>query len=126
VTERGERLWASLGLLMLIVSAVPEKAIVSALELVLPFVVGAFWVRTARSVPDAVLRGAAVGLFAAIVIAIGTYLAIRRVQHDDVAPLALYVVVPFLLIAGPVFGAGCTGVALVVRSLLRRGRDAPF
>lgn len=116
----------AIGLLILVVSPKPEKAIVAALEIVVPFVIGAPWVYRARTPTDAVARGAVVGALAGAVFIVSMYLAVRSVQHDDVAPLALFVLVPFVLAFAPAFGIACTGVALGVRWLIRGGRQTPF
>jgi len=116
----------AIGVLILVIAAKPEKAIVAALEIVVPFVMGAPWVYRARTPTDAVARGALVGAFAGAVFLVSTYFALRSVQHDDVAPLAMYALVPLMLVFAPAFGIACTCLALAVRWLIRDGRQTPF
>jgi len=133
LSERsGDRLWGSepfavpflaipvgLGTLALVASAKPGQAIVYVLEVVVPFVVGAFWVRRARNAVGALLRGTAVGLVAGITLIADAHLRPLRV---DGAMLGTYGLAAMLCIVGFV----CSGLALTVRWLLRRDRQTPF
>lgn len=107
------------GALGLMISPKPGQAVVFVLEVLVPFMVGAFWVRRARNAIDALLRGTAVGLLSGIILVADAHLRPLRV---DGAMLGSYVLAAMLCIVGFV----CSGSALAVRWLVRGERRAPF